>query len=466
MTDARPDASRILDLQRAAQRREGAPSLKLRRERLKALADMVKTGGEDFAGAISDDFGNRSRFETALLETMVTLSAIRHARAHLPWWMRPSIRDVDLAFWPGSAWVRPEPLGVIGIISPWNYPLQLALSPLVDVLAAGNRAIVKPSEQTPAFSELLKQKIAATFGEDVVAVVTGGPDVAEAFSRLPFDHLVFTGSTSIGRKVAQATAESLVPTTLELGGKSPALICPSGAIDKAAAAIAQGKFVNAGQTCIAPDYALAPRGKVEDVAAKIMAEATRAYPRLGEDYSTLISERAFDRAQAAVEQAERMGARILRHPVAADCSRCLMPPTVVIDPPDDSMLMREEIFAPILPVISYDTLDQALDRIASQPHPLALYIFAESRREQKEVLARTQSGGVTLNATLLHVAQEDLPFGGVGASGLGAYHGRAGFDRFSHARAVFRAGFFNTANLLAPPYGKRAKQILKILMSR
>jgi coniferyl-aldehyde dehydrogenase len=466
MAETHQESSRILDLQRAAQRRDGAPSLKQRRERLKALADMVKSGGEEFAAAISADFGRRSRFETALLETMVTLSAIRYARAHLPWWMRPSIRDVDLAFWPGSAWVRPEPLGVVGIISPWNYPLQLALSPLVDVLAAGNRAIIKPSEQTPSFSELLREKIAATFDEDLVAVVTGGPDVAEAFSRLPFDHLVFTGSTSIGRTVAQAAAEGLVPTTLELGGKSPAIVCPSGSVEKAAVAIAQGKFVNAGQTCIAPDYALAPRGKLEDVAAKVMAEAARAYPQLGEDYSTLISDRAFDRAHNALEQAERMGARILRHPVPADRSRRLMPPAVVIDPPDDSILIREEIFAPILPVIGYDALDQALERIASQPHPLALYIFAESRREQNEVLSRTQSGGVTINATLLHIAQEDLPFGGVGASGLGAYHGRAGFDRFSHARAVFRTGFFNAANLLAPPYGRRAKQILKILMSR
>ena len=213
--DLRHDAARILDLQRAAQRKDGAPSVAVRRERLKALGDMVRAGGEEFATAISADFGNRSRFETALLETMVTLSAIRHARKNIGWWMRSSQRDVDITFWPGSAWVRREPLGVIGIISPWNYPLQLALSPLVDALAAGNRAIIKSSEQTPAFSELLKQKIGAAFGEDVVAVVTGGPDVAEAFSRLPFDHLVFTGSTAIGRKVAQATAEGLVPTTLE-----------------------------------------------------------------------------------------------------------------------------------------------------------------------------------------------------------------------------------------------------------
>jgi coniferyl-aldehyde dehydrogenase len=378
--------------------------------------------------------------------------------------MQSSPRDIDFTFWPGSAWVRFEPLGVVGIVSPWNYPLQLSLSPLVDVLAAGNRAIVKPSEHTPQFSDLLKRAIADTFDEDMVAVVTGGPDVATAFTKLPFDHLVFTGSTSIGRKVAAAAAEGLVPTTLELGGKSPALVCPSASIGKAVKAIALGKFVNAGQTCIAPDYVLAPRGKAEEVAQAVFREALRAYPDLGADYSTLISERAFDRMTEAVDEAEQDGAHVLRHPVPSDRSRRLMPPAVVLNPPEDSALMREEIFGPVLPVLGYDTLDDALDMIASQPHPLALYVFAEDRGEQTYVLDRTQSGGVTVNGTLLHIAQEGLPFGGVGASGFGHYHGRAGFERFSHARGVFRTGFFNAANWLAPPYGARAKRLLKFLM--
>jgi len=458
------EAERILGFQRAEQRREGTPSLKVRRERLALLADMVRTKADDFAEAISADFGNRSRFETALLETMVLLSAVRHTRKQLGWWMQPSPRDIDFTFWPGSAWVRFEPLGVVGIVSPWNYPLQLSRSPLVDVLAAGNRAIIKPSEQTPQFSDLLKRAIADTFDEDMVAVVTGGPDVATAFTKLPFDHLVFTGSTSIGRKVAAAAAEGLVPTTLELGGKSPALVCPSASIGKAVKAIAQGKFVNAGQTCIAPDYVLAPRGKAEEVAQAVFREALRAYPDLGADYSTMISERAFDRMTDAVDEAERGGAHVLRHPVPSDRSRRLMPPAIVLNPPEDSVLMREEIFGPVLPVLGYDTLDDAIDMIASQPHPLALYVFAEDRGEQTYVLDRTQSGGVTVNGTLLHIAQEGLPFGGVGASGFGHYHGRAGFERFSHARGVFRTGFFNAANWLAPPYGARAKRLLKFLM--
>lgn len=458
------DAERLLELQRAAHRRDSSPNAKVRIDRIERLNTMVRERAEAFAEAIAADFGNRSRFETALMETAVLLSSIRHARKNVRWWMEPSYQEVDIAFWPGSAWIRRDPLGVVGIVSPWNYPLQLALSPLVDVIAAGNRAILKPSEQTPRFSALLLTAIASTFKEEEVAVVTGGPEVAAAFTRLPFDHLVFTGSTSIGRKVAQAAADGLVPTTLELGGKSPALICPSGSMTKAVKSIAYGKFVNAGQTCIAPDYVLVPRERAVEFAEHVLAEAKRAYPELGPDYTSMISERAFDRMASAVAEAELAGAKVMRHPTPSDREKRIMPPIVVLDAPQDGMLMREEIFGPVLPVVGYDTLDDALDWINLHPHPLALYIFAEDRREQGAVLDRTQSGGVTINATLLHIAQDGLPFGGVGASGIGAYHGRAGFERFTHARAVFRTGFFNAANWLAPPYGRRAKRLLRFLM--
>jgi coniferyl-aldehyde dehydrogenase len=458
------EAERLLDLQRAAHRRDGPPNARIRIDRLDRLDDMVRKRSESFADAISADFGNRSRFETALLETMVTLSAIRYARKNVRWWMEPAYQEVDITFWPGSAWIRREPMGVIGIVSPWNYPLQLALSPLVDVIAGGNRAIIKPSEQTPNFSDLLHRAISETFSEEEIGVVTGGPDVASAFTRLPFDHLVFTGSTSIGRKVAQAAADGLVPTTLELGGKSPVIICPSGSMTKAVKAISYGKFINAGQTCIAPDYVMAPRERMVELAEQILAEARRSYPDVGSDYSTMISDRAFDRMTAAIAEAEQGGAKVLRHPAPSDRSRRLLPPVVVLDAPENCTLMREEIFGPVLPIIGYDTLSDALDWINTHPHPLALYIFAEDRKEQATVLDRTQSGGVTVNGTLLHIAQEGLPFGGVGASGMGAYHGRAGFDRFTHARAVFRTGFFNAASWLAPPYGKRAKRLLKFLM--
>ena len=457
-------AARLLDLQRAAQRKEGSPSSRVRIDRLYQLEEMVRSRADSIAHAISADFGNRSRFETDLLEIMVIVSAIRHARKNVKWWMQPSYREVGFNFWPGSAWVRPEPLGVVGIISPWNYPLQLALSPLVDAVAGGNRVILKPSEQTPNFSDLLHRAITETFEEDEIAVVLGGPQVAADFSGLPFDHLVFTGSTAIGRRVAAAAAENLTPTTLELGGKSPAIVCPSASMVKAVKAISYGKFINAGQTCIAPDYVLVPRERAIEFAELVLAEARRAYPDLGSDYSSMISERAFDRLTAAITEAELGGAKVLRHPAPSDRARRILPPVVVIDAPQESILMREEIFGPVLPVIGYDSLADALDWVNSHPHPLALYVFAEDLREQSRVLDRTQSGGVTVNGTLLHIAQEGLPFGGVGASGWGAYHGRSGFDQFTHQRAVFKTGFFNAATLLAPPYKKRAKRLLKFLM--
>ncbi len=455
---------RLLALQREAQRRDGPPNARLRIERLQELEDMVRKRADAFADAISADFGNRSRFETSLLEVAVLVSGIRHARKHVKWWMEPSHREVDMNFWPGSAWVRPEPLGVIGIVSPWNYPLQLAIAPLADALAGGNRVIIKPSEHTVNFSDLLKRAIRETFREDVVAVVLGGPDVAADFTRQPFDHIVFTGSTSVGRKVAVAAAENLTPTTLELGGKSPALICPSGSLKKAVKGIALGKFLNAGQTCIAPDYVLAPRERAMEFAELAMAEARRLYPDLGPDFSSLISVSAFDRMTAAVNEAELGGAKVMRHPAPSDRERRVLPPVVVVNPPQSSMLIREEIFAPVLPIIGYDSLEDALHWINAHPHPLALYIFAEDRREQNMVMDQTHSGGVSINATLLHVAQEGLPFGGVGASGWGAYHGKAGFDRFTHQRAVFRTGFINPANWLAPPYGKRARRLIRFLM--
>jgi coniferyl-aldehyde dehydrogenase len=375
--------------------------------------------------------------------------------------MEPAYQEVDLTFWPGSAWIRREPLGVIGVVSPWNYPLQLALSPLVDIIAGGNRAIIKPSEQTPNFSDLLHRAVSETFAEEEVGVVTGGPEVASEFTRLPFDHLVFTGSTSIGRKVAQAAADGLVPTTLELGGKSPVVICPSGSMTKAVKAIAYGKFINAGQTCIAPDYVMAPRERMIELAEQVLAEARRSYPDVGGDYSSMISERAFDRMTAAIAEAEQGGAKILRHPAPADRSKRLLPPIVVLDAPENCMLMREEIFGPVLPIVGYDT-------------PTTRSNGSTAIRTPRAILAKTQGADEgsrshtirrrTVNGTLLHIAQEGLPFGGVGASGMGAYHGRAGFDRFTHARAVFKTGFFNAASWLAPPYGKRAKRLLKFLM--
>ena len=459
------DLTAAFERQRAGVVPGDGPPAAARRASLAKVADMVRAGRAEIARAISEDFGRRSPVETDLLEIAPTLSAVRYASRRLAGWMRPERRPVDLNFQPARAWVRRQPLGVVGIVSPWNYPLLLALSPLVDALAAGNRALLKPSELTPAFSEVLKRLVADRFDPAEVAVVTGGPDVAAAFCRLPFDHLVFTGSTAVGRKVMAAAAENLTPVTLELGGKSPTLVLPGADPAKAARSIAFGKFVNAGQTCIAPDYVLAPAGEAEALTDAILARARTGYPDPGADpeYSGIISERHHARLAAAVEEARAAGARVL---TAGESSGRVIAPTVVLDPPEDGLLMREEIFGPVLPVVRYGRLDDAVARVNAGDKPLALYVLGGSAREREAVLARTTSGGATLNGTLLHIAQESLPFGGVGPSGTGAYHGREGFNRLSHARAVHAVGPLNGMEFLGPPWGALARRMAARLIGR
>ena len=462
------EARRIFDLQHRASRADPPADSRLRRDRLERLRSILAENQAAFTKAISDDFGVRSRTETALLEIVPTLSAIRHARKNVARWMRPERRRVDPLFQPASARVRYEPLGVIGIISPWNYPLQLAFSPLVDALAAGNRAMIKPSELTPAFSELLRETIAGRFDPAELAVITGGVEVGQAFAGLPFDHLLFTGSTAIGRKVYQAAAANLVPVTLELGGKSPAIVCPDYDLAKAARSIAFGKFVNAGQTCIAPDYVLVPEGRERAFADAVIARARASYPSIAgnDDYSSIIAERHRRRLADAIDSARNAGATILTHEDEGAAAEGKIGPTVILDAPPESLFMREEIFGPVLPVLSYRNLDGAIAHVAAGERPLALYCFTNRSRDREKVLDGAISGGVTLNGTLLHVAQEHLPFGGVGASGIGAYHGREGFKRFSHARAVHRIGFVNVFEKLGPPWGKMAKALGERLSKR
>ncbi len=462
------EARRLFDLQHAASRREPAPDADLRKDRLARLRALVGGNETAIVQAISDDFGIRSRVETELLEIVPTLSAIRFALKNVARWMKPERRRVDAIFQPAKAWVRHEPLGVIGIISPWNYPLQLAISPLVDAIAAGNRAMLKPSELTPAFSDLLHRLIAERFDEAEVAVVTGGVETGQAFASLPFDHLLFTGSTAIGRKVYQAAAANLTPVTLELGGKSPVVICPDYDLGKAARSIAFGKFVNAGQTCIAPDYVLVPAGKESDFAEAVMAQARASYPQVAEneDYSAIVSQRHYDRLAKGVEEMRQAGATVLTHEDAGARDRRKIGPTVILGAPEDKMLLTEEIFGPVLPIIPYDSLDDAIAFIAARERPLALYCFSGDKAQQRRVLDGAISGGVTLNGTLLHVAQEHLPFGGVGPSGIGAYHGQEGFKRFSHARGVHKVGFINVFEKLGPPWGKMARKMGRMLSKR
>jgi coniferyl-aldehyde dehydrogenase len=453
------------DRQRAAFGRDGAPDYEMRKEALRKLASAIRKHQASFADAISADFRSRSQHETALLEVGPSLAAIAYARRHLRSWMRPSRRRVSLNSLPGRAWVQYQPLGIVGIISPWNYPLYLAIGPLVDALAAGNRVLLKPSELTPRFSQLLQDVMAETFPKEEVAVVTGGPEIGQAFSSLPFDHLLFTGSTTVGRKVMLAAAENLTPVTLELGGKSPAIVDENYPLAKAARSIALGKFVNAGQTCIAPDYVLVPEGQAEAMAEAVLRELRAFYPApaTNPDYTSIANERHAQRLQAMLGELQNSGAKILRVDDGKIEAAAKFAPAIVLDPPPGSTLMREEIFGPILPIVSYRSREAAIAFVNGQPRPLALYIFTNDRAVERHILASTISGGVTVNGTLLHIVQEDLPFGGVGTSGIGAYHGFEGFKRFSHAKGVFRTGWIRPFEWFAPPYGRLAALAIRYL---
>lgn len=463
--DPVPRIAALLAAQKAAWSTDVTPSHATRDDRLARLDRMVVAWQDRFCAAISADFGNRPATVTTLTDIVPLRAAIRHARRQLKRWMRP--RRVSLAWTgkPASAVILRQPLGVVGIVAPWNYPLNLVLSPLTGALAAGNRAMLKPSELTPAFSEVLAKAVAETFAEDEVAVVTGGPEVATAFTAAPFDHLIFTGSTAVGRKVAEAAAKNLTPVTLELGGKSPVILDPSVDFDKAVPRLVWGKLLNSGQTCVAPDYALVPRGRVPDFLAAVKAEVAEQYPGLpgNADYTTIISQRHFDRLVRLVEEARERDAEVVELAGPHDPERRVFSPVAVVGAPDDTGVMAEEIFGPILPVVPYDTLDEAIAYINLRDRPLALYWFGTDKAAEARVLSGTIAGGVTINDTILHLAQDDLPFGGVGASGYGAYHGEAGFLALSKEKPVLRQSVISGVSLLYPPYGRLATWMLKLL---
>ena len=443
-----------------------SPSLADRRDRIDRIGKMIVQHKEDFCSVLSRDFGHRSASETIALELAPLMGSIRHTRAHLRQWMKPEHRGRSLEFLQMKNWVQYQPLGVVGIMVPWNYPLLLSLGPLIDVLAAGNRAMIKPSELLPETSRLLGETISEFFSPDEVTVVNGDIEVAEAFSRLPFDHLFFTGSTSVGRKIMAAAAENLTPLTLELGGKSPAIVTNDYPIDKAARDLAFGKLMNAGQTCIAPDYVLAPRESIEALATAILDQAKAFYPAAssGADYSGMVGERSFLRLSQAIADCRRDGARVLSHDDVLSGSGRRIPPTIILDPPATSPLLHEEIFGPVLPILPYDRLEDAITYVNARPRPLALYIFSRDRSSRRKILEQTHSGNVTVNGTLLHIAQNDLPFGGVGPSGIGAYHGEEGFLSLSHAKGVFTQSRWNLAGLIRPPFGRLTDSILNVLM--
>lgn len=461
-------SDRLFAAQRAAFARERMPTLEVRRDRLARLGDLVTRHERRFVDAVSQDFGGRSAHETRLAELFIVSAEIAEARRMLPKWMRPERVSTPVHLLPARARIERQPVGVVGVVSPWNYPVQLALAPIVGALAAGNRVMLKPSELTAATSALLAELIAGAFAEDELAVVQGDASVGRAFVQLPFDHLFFTGSTAVGRAVALAAAENLTPVTLELGGKSPALLAPDADLALAAPRIASGKLLNAGQTCIAPDYALVQRGKEDDFAAAIAAAAARLYPSfLGNpDYTAIVDERHVRRLQGLIDDARARGARIVtldpaREPPVPGSRKML--PTLILGADDSMQVMREEIFGPLLPVETYDTLDDAVARIGARPHPLAFYYFGAAGERMGRVLEQTIAGGVTVNDTLWHFAHPQLPFGGVGASGIGAYHGEASFLTFTHRKPVFVQPRLAAAKLLYPPYGKTFERVVALL---
>jgi coniferyl-aldehyde dehydrogenase len=469
MSIPEPNLAESLQRLRTAHAADPMPSWEARAKRLRALETMLREQRDAFAAAISADFGQRPSEETELLECFPSLSGIRHALRHGRRWMRPRRSLAALAFLPARNVLTPQPLGVIGIIVPWNYPLYLAVGPLVDALAAGNRVMVKMSEFTPRFSALFAEQMARYFQPDEVLVVIGDAAVAQAFSALPFDHLLFTGSTAVGRHVMRAAAANLTPVTLELGGKSPAIIGPGARFDNAVERILFGKLVNAGQTCIAPDYVLLPRARMAEFVDAAKRVTARLYPQLehSTQYASIVSDRQYQRLVALRDSALAAGALV--HPLseaADDPTRRLLPPQLLSEVNDGMGVMQEEIFGPLLPLLPYDSLDEAIAYVAAHPHPLALYLFEQDRALVDQVLARTVAGGVSLNDTLYHIAQHNLPFGGVGASGMGGYHGEAGFRTFSHLKPVFKQARFNGAGLLNPPYGARFRRMLELLLKR
>ncbi|RZL61164.1 MAG: coniferyl aldehyde dehydrogenase [Variovorax sp.] len=460
------DLQALFDAQRAASRVHTDVPLVMRRDRLQRVQRLLERDGAALAAAVNADFGNRSAQLTEVADLMVLRATIADALRHLARWSRLQRVRTPLYLLPARGWVQRQPLGVVGVISPWNYPLQLSLGPAATALAAGNRVMLKPSELTPRTSALLAECVARDFAADEFCVVNGDAELAARFSQLPFDHLFFTGSTSVGRKVAAAAAANLTPTTLELGGKSPCILDASCRVEDAAAKIAHGKLLNAGQTCIAPDYVLLPRAMEGAFVEAFTRAANRLFPRFDRnpDYAALLDDRHAARLDALVADAQAQGARV--HAVAvpsAGSGTRQMVPRLVLGATSNMALMQQEIFGPVLPVIACESSADAIAFINARPRPLALYWFGDDTAQRDAVLQGTVSGGVTVNDTLMHVAHEGLPFGGVGESGWGASHGEAGFLRFTHQKAVLVQSKWGGGKLLYPPYGARFDRMMKLL---
>lgn len=459
VAELRPTLARLREAWRADK-----PDFAQRRDDLRRLRQALKSRLDEMAETISADFGHRSAHETLLSDGMTVLGEIDHLLRHLRGWMKPKRVGVGWKFWPARAEIRPEPLGVVGVIAPWNYPVNLALIPLATAIAAGNHAYLKPSEHTPRTARFLRDLLADVFPDDRVAVAFGGTEVASEFAALPFDHLVFTGSTAVGRKVMAAAAQNLTPVTLELGGKSPAIVCPDFPVELAAARLATGKWFNGGQTCIAPDYVFVDAAR-RDALVAALREQVRARYAGGDDsgdYTRIINDGQLQRLQGYVDDAGARGLQVIALQ-PGDAGARSFPPTLVIEPGDDAKVMQDEIFGPILPIKSYRTLDEAIAYVNAHERPLALYPFGYDRAAIERILDNTLAGGVTVNDSLIHFAINALPFGGVGASGMGAYHGRAGFDAFSKQLPILWQSRRAGSDLLKPPYSK-VERFIRLLV--
>jgi coniferyl-aldehyde dehydrogenase len=459
------EAQRVFRLQRQAYLRHPYPSLDERRQHLRAVERVLIEERDALADAIHRDFGHRATEESLMLELFTSVDGIRHALKKLPRWMRPQRRSVSLLFATGRNRVVPQPKGVVGVVAPWNYPLFLTISPLTSALAAGNRVMIKMASASQTLCRLLHEKLSAALPEEVVAILPGVR--ASDFSTLPYDHLVFTGSADAGRTVMRSAAESLTPVTLELGGKSPTIVCDDFDLDVAASRILYAKFVNAGQTCLAPDYLFLPEGAVDRFVAAARRILPERYPRPKEpSYTSIIDEKSYRRLRATLADAEARGATLVPLVPGADFDDELrkIPPHLVLGVTDEMTIMREEIFGPLLPVKTYRDLDEVIRYVNAKDRPLGFYVFTNDRAREEKLLYSTISGGVTVNDCMLHVAQHDLPFGGVGASGIGQYHGFEGFLELSKLRPVFTSPRVSMLHLFYPPYTPRHRRLVELLL--
>ena len=462
------EMEKILKLQKKLYIEEETPSLELREDRLNRCVEMLKEYNVEILDAIQEDFGNRDYKAGFISEIMSTIGSINHAKENVKRWMKDEKRKSNpsqpfairtvMSLFGAKSWIKYQPLGTVGVISPWNFPINLVLSPLGTIFAAGNRVMIKPSEFTPATSDLTEKMFKEFFDPSEAAVFTGGPDVAAAFSALPFDHLLFTGSTQTGKLVMKSASENLVPVTLELGGKSPVIVDENADLKNTATKVMRGKTMNAGQICLAPDYVMVPKGKSEDFVKESENAVKSMYENLkyNQSYTSVINEKHYDRLNSLIEDAKEKGADIrVINPADEDFSQQevhKIPPTLVLNPTDDMDIMKEEIFGPLLPVKEYDDFQETIGYVNSKDRPLGLYYFGSDKKRENDVLNNTISGGVTLNDVIWHIGQEDIPFGGVGPSGTGNYHGFDGFKNCSHAKAIYKQFSADLLAPMMPPY--------------